>query len=733
MLRSIRTKILLVTGTIVLVALAVNTYIDTQLFRTQYTSAMESQALTVGRGLTTQLTHLLQLGIPLQELIGFEVQCREVVDAYDDVDYAMVLDQDGTVLFHNRSDFHGQQVTDPKILDALRAGREAIAISRSGTDAYIDALVPLVALDGKPTAFARVGISLATVTSKVDTFVTVAGMVGVGSVGTALVLLLLIVGRLILHPLDQLNDAMQRVGSGSTDLESRVEIESRDELGTIAGAFNHMIEALRKSRGEVERYTQELESKVEERTRELQVMNSLLHDDIQQRKVAEQRYQHLARHDTLTDLPNRSYMMELLTGRMSGAMRHGTTLAVMFLDLDRFKQINDTLGHAAGDALLVEVATRLRRRLRREDTVARLGGDEFVVLLDHPVDADAASKLAASLIEKVTAPMSINGHELVVTTSIGIALFPADGQSAGELLKNADAAMYNAKSLGRNRHQFYTPEMNDRSMERLVLENDLRKAITAGEFELFYQPRFDVTGGCLAGAEALLRWNHPSRGLLAPGAFLNLAEGNGMILALGEWVLRTACRTAAAWCAEYDGPIRVSVNVSTRQVFQGDLLAIVDSALADAGLQPELLEIEIVEDAFIRDEEQSGQIIGELKARGVHVTVDDFGTGYSSLYRLKSLPVNTLKLDRTFVNGLPHDSDDSAIASTVIQLGHSLGLTVVAEGIENDAQAEHLRQLGCDEYQGYLFGRPTDEASFRQRYLDQMTARTTGTGLAGER
>ena len=439
---------------------------------------------------------------------------------------------------------------------------------------------------------------------------------------------------------------------------------------------------------------------------------------VMQRRV-EDMIRHQASHDPLTGLPNRLLFDKRLSLALVYAHQWGEMLAVMFLDLDRFKSINDTLGHASGDQLLQQVAHRLAKCLKPSDTIARWGGDEFTLILPQIRSAHDATEIARRIIKALKTPFECNGQEIHVTTSIGIALAPYDGEDSETLLKNADMAMYRAKQQGKNDFQLYAPDMNSQALDQLVLANDLYRALNRSEFLLHYQPQVNLKTGQIVAMEALVRWQHPIRGLVPPGQFIPLAEETGQIKAIGEWVLQTACTQNRAWQEAGLPPIRMAVNPSARQFQQKNLLKLIDRVLSETGLEAQYLEVEITESIAMQDVKVTISILEELRAMGVYISLDDFGTGYSSLATLKKFPLHTLKIDREFVKDLTTDAKDAALIRAIVALGHGLDLAVIAEGVETAEQQEFLRLVGCDAMQGYFFSKPLPAAAAAQLYQSQ--------------
>jgi len=437
--------------------------------------------------------------------------------------------------------------------------------------------------------------------------------------------------------------------------------------------------------------------------------------DISDRKRNEEEIRQLAYYDALTRLPNRAFFLEQLQRALGSARRTGARVALLFCDLDNFKDVNDTLGHDTGDLLLKGIAERLSSCIRKGDTLSRLGGDEFVLLLPAVAGDREAASVARKIKRTMARPFDLDGNEVFTATSIGIALFPDDGRDTQTLMKHADMAMYAAKSRGRNRYQFFSEDMNRRMQDRMQLESGLRQALELGQFSLVYQPQYELATGKLIGTEALLRWNHPERGRIPPSRFIPLAEETGLIHPIGEWVLRTACEQAREWQELGFADLRVAVNISGRQFVEEGLVDLVRRVLADTGVAPHLLELEITENVLMQDTDVAIATLEALRADGVKLTIDSFGTGYASLLYLKQLPVDRVKISRVFVRDIATNRADAAIAEAVINLARSLDLVAVAEGVESEAQAQVLRRLGCPQVQGFHFDRPLDSADFARR------------------
>jgi len=428
--------------------------------------------------------------------------------------------------------------------------------------------------------------------------------------------------------------------------------------------------------------------------------------DVTERKEQEERTRFLADHDELTELPNRSLFRQALNKALQRAERSGKMLSILFFDLDRFKNINDSLGHDAGDEVLRAVAERLTACVRKIDVVARFGGDEFAVLTEGLTAEDQASTVARKILETLSKPMILAGRQYRPAASIGISTYPTDGRDAQSLLKNADIAMYRAKEDGRGTFQFYSDQLNTHSVQRLEFESNLSNALTNHEFVLYYQPKVDLATGRVAGLEALIRWVSPQFGFVPPGDFISIAEETGLIVPMGRWVAQTACVQNRAWQKGGLPPLRIAINISARQMSDKGLVAFLSETIKKTGLTVESLELEITESAVMSNQEHAEKVLNELKGLGFHLTMDDFGTGYSSLAYLKRFPFDSVKIDQSFVRGIPESKDDEAIVEAIIAMAHSLQLKVVAEGVETKEQYDFLRTLGCDQIQGYYFSKP---------------------------
>ncbi|NMA33544.1 MAG: EAL domain-containing protein [Clostridiaceae bacterium] len=428
--------------------------------------------------------------------------------------------------------------------------------------------------------------------------------------------------------------------------------------------------------------------------------------DITEQRLADEKIHRLAFFDSLTGLPNRALLMDRFSIAEANARRRGKSIAVFFLDLDNFKTINDTMGHTYGDKLLLKVGEQLRLKLRKSDTIARLGGDEFIMLQTNISSMDEVYKLAARMLNVFKRPWKLDEREFYVTASIGISIYPNDGTDLKELMKNADAAMYRAKEKGRNNFQIFTPELNMKIMERMEIENHLRKAADRKEFVLYYQPQIELATGSVRCVEALIRWSDPHMGWIMPEAFIHIAEETGLIGNIGEWVMSTACAQLRKWHDEGHDDLRISVNLSAKQFQQQDIFEKIMDIVEKTGIKPEWLELEITESLAMQDLEHTTSILSRIRDAGFGISLDDFGKGYSSLNYLKALPITNLKIDKTFIHGITSSVNQAKIVKALISLAHSMDLTVTAEGVESSAQLGFLLKERCDTAQGYLFSKP---------------------------
>ena len=561
-------------------------------------------------------------------------------------------------------------------LASLSTGTPVVVEPLSSND--IGGYTLLTDIHGKPALVLRAEMSRGVYQRGRTTEVyLMSALLAVGLVFGLVVLLLM--EKVVLSRLARLSAGVERIGTIG-DASARVSVPGSDELARLAGGINRMLQPFEKSQDK--------------------------------RKRAEATIHHMSFYDPLTDLPNRSLFNRRTRVAVAQALRKGKMGAVLFVDLDDFKLINDTLGQDVGDRVLLSVAERLNEHVREGTVIARQGGDEFMILAPSLDDVADAESISREILEALNRPFYVDGHELHVTASAGVTIFPRDGEDPEILLQNADTAVYHAKGLGKNAYQFFTPAMHSSQLKRLNLENSLRGALDRGEFVVHYQPQVDARSRRIIGAEALVRWQHSEQGLIYPGEFIPVAEESGLIVPIGEMVLYSACRQARIWEEAGLSPVRVTVNLSARQFQQEDLVETVARALKETRLERRYLELEITESIAMRDADVTIEVLRDLKAQGVRVALDDFGTGYSSLSYLKEFPLDILKIDRSFVCELPTNTNDAHITNAVISLGHALDLEVVAEGVETEAQLQFLCSHGCDIIQGYLFGRAVPPEEF---------------------
>jgi diguanylate cyclase (GGDEF)-like protein/PAS domain S-box-containing protein len=810
----LRARIALVVGAVMALtigAVVAATAID---FTDDLERALQSRSTAIAKSLRLQLDRVLQLGIGLEDLAGFETQLQDAVANYPGISAAFVVDREGKILFHSDFARIGASVASAQMLQAVAQPREAAVRSVFRGQEMVTAVVPVLDRFGAHLGSVLVAFPAEVINAEVRELVTAAVGAGAAVFVAGMALLLAVLSGFVTRPLSRLAETVNRLRRGEVDFSTRASGKGAGEIGVLIEGFNGLLEHIQQrdaqlvSLADLKRseaslaYAQELarvgnwewrpgqpdywsgemyrilgldpattspglgtflksvvpdaRAQVKEgfealvaqggkRSTEIRIVrpdgevrdvyqkSEVQYDaqgraalvrgtmqDVTEQKQIERRMRTLAHYDGLTGLPNRGLFKEQLARELRRAERAAARVAVMFLDLDRFKQINDSLGHPVGDALLKSVAERLNGCLRGSDNLgrseddasatARLGGDEFTVMLTGLALAEDAAKVAQRIVEAMARPFAVEGHELYVSASVGVAVYPEDGADVDTLLKNADVAMYNAKDDGRNNYKFYSSQLNARALDRLTLERDLHRAQERGELLLHYQPQVESATGQVTGVEALLRWNHPERGLVPPAQFIPIAEQNGLIVPIGEWVLHEACRQAHAWSLEAAAPPQVWVNVSGIQFRDRRLTGAVRRALEASGLAPGLLVIEATETIMLEERDATLETLRELKAIGIGIAIDDFGTGYSSLAYLKRFPLDTLKIDGSFVRDLAEDADDRAIISAIIAMAGSLKLEVLAEGVETEEQAALLRALGCSRMQGYLFSRPVPAA-----------------------
>jgi diguanylate cyclase (GGDEF)-like protein len=521
-------------------------------------------------------------------------------------------------------------------------------------------------------------------------------------------LILWLLRTIIIKRLESLDNQLAMIGKDN-DIHKRVKVSGKDEIANLSSAINRMLDT-------IEADHDQLEQRVQQRTEELRKTNIQLEEEVSMRKSTEHELvihkEHLVRlahYDYLTSLPNRVFFNEILNKALANAKRHNKTLAVIIIDLDRFKQVNDAVGHPNGDRVLKEMGARFSQLIRTGDILARLGGDEFILLLNDIDGSAFASKVADRILAACEAPIHLEGHEFFISASIGICIYPQDAESLEDLHKYADMAMYKAKHASGNNYQYYTKEMNVAAHEHTKLEAELRNAIKNQEFVLYFQPKICLKDRKIKHLEALIRWKHPRLGLVGPITFIPLAEETGLIMPIGEWAIKETCRINRAWQhAGYD-PVTIAVNISPKQFRHQDVAQIISDALHESNLNPKYLEVEITETAVMDNADIAINRLRSIHAMGVRIAIDDFGTGYSSISYLKQFPVSILKIDQQFIKGLPQNQNDSSITSAVIAMGHNLGLEVVAEGVETREQLQFLADHHCDFVQGYFFSRPLPE------------------------
>ncbi|HJW27097.1 MAG TPA: EAL domain-containing protein [Rhodocyclaceae bacterium] len=677
----LRTRLLLLVLVSVLPALGiiVHTVIEQQ---DRAISVAEQQAMELARGIAERRQELTRTFLDFAGLAhadgGIDSSAPILADlmrntALPQGSIATLVDARGTIVarFPDTEHWVGRPVPDLQFFRSLVDNGERSTVESIWLDG-VRRVTYLTPLEGSGGLYIRIGIPKDAVVGDLDNILwhnlalfaaALLAVLGVGWMAS---------DHLVLRRVRDLAETARRFGAGDLAARPRIAPDG-GELGELARAFEDMA------------------------------------DDLKRRQ---QHIEHLATRDVLTGLPNRHLLLDRIGQAIAYTARSGHCFAVAIVNIDRLKTINGSLGHARGDALLVAAAQRLRAAVREEDTVARLEGDEFVLLFTGLKSTECAVAAAHKATDVFRWPFQIDGQELHLTASTGIALYPGDGESADLLIKNAESAMHRVKAEGGNGLQFYMPQMSADAADRLCLEQALRRALEHGEFELHYQPKVDLRTGRIGSAEALIRWRHPDWGMVAPARFIPLAEDTGLVVPLGEWVLRTACRQIRAWQEAGLPPLSVAVNLSPRQFTQGDITELVADILAETGVEPGWLELEVTESTIMRDLEHTVSALSRLRSLGAAVSIDDFGTGYSSLGYLRRLPLDKLKIDRSFVCDLTQNVSAALLTQQIIAIAHALNLTVIAEGVETASELQFLVQHGCDQVQGYYFSRPLPAAEF---------------------
>ncbi len=642
----------------------------------------------------------------------FKELTKNVLAKNKDIKHVMLINTKNIILFdssefeHNRKYDGGKErtVTDEGLLNIIDKLKENVKQGKVEPllgstilfkDENVIELISPVMFEDIMAAFVVYHLSVESINYALAKTTLVILGVAAGLIGFG-IMLAIFFANIIIRPVEKVSSMMREI-STKEDFTKMLEIKRDDEIGELSSSFNKMTLDLKKSREKLTNYNVELEKMVKERTKELR---------------------RLAYYDSLTNLPNRALFQDRMNQAIAHARRYKRKAAVLFLDLDNFKRINDTLDHRMGDLLLKEVAVRLNRSIRKTDTVtnrkklelddiaARLGGDEFIILLSEINCANDTEIVAQRFLDTLLQPFRLDSHEVFVTASIGIAIYPNDGEDMDSILKNADIAMYHAKDKGKNNFQFYKHSMNSTALEKLTMENDLRKAEKNGELMLYYQPQMDIRTWEIIGMEALIRWDHPDRGVISPDEFIPLAEETGLIMPIGKWVLDTVCRQNRDWQSRGLPPVRVAVNLSGRQFQHEGLVKTVREILESSGLDPQYLELEFTESVMMKNVETTIEMLHELKKMGVRLSIDDFGTGYSSFSYLKRFPLDAVKVDSSFIKDITENDDDAAIVSAIIAMAHNLNLKVIAECVETEEQLMFLSKHICDHIQGYLLSTP---------------------------
>ncbi|MBI1921776.1 MAG: EAL domain-containing protein [Geobacter sp.] len=694
--------------------LIVSTIIVSTMIATNERKMLRNSLMVKGQSFGSYVAHLGQDPLVMKDSIQLDALVNEA-NRDEDIMYAVIHDAKGNIVTSQYASINYRSPRLKPILSGLPRESEIqdIVAAVRNKEAVAELSVPILS-GAVPVGKVTIGMSENKLRRQIETtmlFVVALNLVVAIALGAVL---FFATKKIILDPISELAHATASLAEGDSGIQ--VKARATGEVGMLVDSFNRMAEELGKRRKELIKAQGEL------------VLNLKAKREIEKRQAKEQ-IDFLASHDPLTNLPNRTLLADRIQQALFQAKRRRLQTGVLFIDLDNFKVVNDSLGHDNGDKLLKVVAERLTESVRSVDTVARVGGDDFVIVAELAESEDVA-KVTRKIQEAVGRPFQIDEHELEISCSIGISIFPKDGEDVGTLLKNADAAMFRAKELGRGNFQFYTSEMNDRVVARLTMEKHLRRALERGELLLHYQPQVDLGTGSIAGIEALLRWQNPELGMISPGSFISLAEDTGLIVPIGEWVIREACARNKAWQDAGLTPLVMAVNISPRQFRHAQLPETLERILRETGLEPRYLELEVTESMVMHDAEVAGAILAKMKKLEVRLTMDDFGTGYSSLGYLKRFPFDKLKIDISFVRDITTNPESAEICKAIIALAHTLGLDVIAEGVETEGQLEHLRSHACDEIQGFYFSRPVPAAEMEQLLREDRRLRFPEEGLA---
>lgn len=676
-------KAVITVGAILLFVIIMNTSILTFIAYNKYKQAMLSKTIVIAETMQRELNKVLSFDVPLNSLTSYVEKLNEHIAHNEAIGYAMIMDPSDRILFHSDEWGGGREHKVNGGHDRLNDGDMLI----EENELFYDIFLPLNNSAGELIGILHMGLKTEVIKSQLYTLIIWAVGISLLCILLSVPLIYYFIFKVITKPINTLENAAEQIAYG--DFNNVIKVESSDEIGQLANAFNVMTENLKVST----------------------VKRVELTKEIDERKLVEKQLKQLAFYDQLTNLANRALFTRQLKYAIKRAERlENYKFAVLFMDLDRFKIINDSLGHSMGDQLLIEVARRLKKCVRSVDMVARFGGDEFAILLDGVKDISDALRVADRIQRALLSPFELLEHEVCTSVCIGIVESVSNYSREEDVLRDADIAMYRAKEKGKAEYKIFDSEMHNSAIKLLKMEADLRRAVENGELLVYYQPIISLTDGNIVGAEALVRWQRPEFGLILPHGFITLAEDSGLILSIGEWMLRMACAQNKAWQDEGYQHLFVGVNISSRQFQHQDLPSLIKSILRETGLDPRHFNAEITES--IAMEENSIKILNKLSELGIQISIDDFGTGYSSLGSLKSFPINTLKIDKSFIRDIAKNPNVEEIIKAIIGMAQNLKMQVVSEGVETEEQLEFLRGLGCEKVQGYFFSHPVPADEF---------------------